>query len=196
MILLGLTGGIGMGKSTAAGLFERRGVLVVDTDELAREVVAPGEPALAEVRRLFGAEVIGPEGALRRDVVARIVFNAPEKRRELEAVLHPRIRDRWRARVEQWRREGRPWAMVVIPLLFETGAAAEFDAVICVACTPASQAQRLGERGWTPAECAQRIAAQWPVQQKMDRSRFVIWTEPDLDVHAAQVERILARLAP
>jgi len=194
MILLGLTGGIGMGKSTSAGLFERRGVLVVDTDELAREVVAPGEPALAEVRRLFGAQVIGPEGALRRDVVARIVFNAPEKRRELEAVLHPRIRDRWRGRVEQWRREGRPWAMVVIPLLFETDAAAEFDAVICVACTPTSQAQRLGERGWTPAECAQRIAAQWPVQQKMDRSRFVIWTEPGLDVHAAQVERILARL--
>ena len=98
MILLGLTGGIGMGKSTSAGLFERRGVLVVDTDELAREVVAPGEPALDEVRRLFGAEVIGPDGGLRRDVVARIVFNAPEKLRELEAVLHPRIRDRWRAR--------------------------------------------------------------------------------------------------
>ena len=196
MILLGLTGGIGMGKSTSAELFQRRGVLVVDTDELAREVVAPGEPALEEVSRLFGAEVIGPEGALRREVVARIVFSAPEKRRELEAVLHPRIRDRWRARVEQWRREGRPWAMVVIPLLFETDAAAEFDAVICVACTPASQAQRLGARGWTPAECAQRIAAQWPVQQKMDRSRFVIWTEPDLDVHAAQVERILARLEP
>jgi dephospho-CoA kinase len=194
MVLLGLTGGIGMGKSTSAALFHQRGVAVVDTDELAREVVATGQPALEEVRRLFGPEVIGPDGALRREVLAGIVFGHPEKLRQLEAVLHPLIRERWQAQVRQWRAEGRRWGLVVIPLLFETDAAAEFDAVICVACSRETQYRRLTERGWTPEQLDQRLAAQWPVQRKMDRSRYVIWTEPPLEVHAAQVEKILERV--
>lgn len=191
MILMGLTGGMGMGKSTSAALFEARGVAVVDTDQLAREVIAPGQPAWAEVRQLFGEQVIDAAGTVRREVLAKLVFADPAKRRQLEAILHPQIREGWRARVAQWRGEGRQLGMVVIPLLFETDAAAEFDLVICVACAAASQRRRLEARGWTAEQIEQRLAAQLPVQRKMDLSRFVIWTEPATDIHAGQVEKIL-----
>jgi dephospho-CoA kinase len=194
MLLIGLTGGIGMGKSTSAALFEERGVPVVDTDLLARAVVEPGQPALTEVREVFGDTVVGPDGALRRDVVAKMVFADAEKLRRLEAILHPRIRELWRAQAAQWRLEGRPWGVVVIPLLFETGAAAELDSVVCVACSAGTQRARLRARGWTAEQVAQRVAAQWPVQKKMDLAQHVIWTEAGLDVHAAQLDKVIERL--
>ena len=195
MILIGLTGGIGMGKSTAASLFSRLGVAVVDTDQLARAVVEPGQPALEEVGWIFGGGVIGPDGNLRRDELARLVFADAAKRRQLEAILHPRIRERWLAQVEVWRGEDRPISVVVIPLLFETDAAKEFDAVICVACSAASQRRRLEARGWSSEQIEQRIAAQWLAQKKMDLSNHVVWTEPGPDIHAAQLERIVKLLA-
>src|SRR5271157_4619779 len=130
MIVYGLTGGVGMGKSAAAELLRARGVPVVDTDELARQVVEGGQPALAEVSRVFGPEVLGPEGRLRRNELAERVFADPVARKRLEAILHPRIRALWRAQVAAWRKESPPCAAVVIPLLFETGAEAELDETI------------------------------------------------------------------
>src|ERR1035441_6505066 len=100
MKVLGLTGGVGMGKSTSAQLLRDRGVRVVDTDDLARQVVEPGQPALAEVLAVFGPEIVGPDGRLRRNELARLVFADPAARRQLEAILHPRIRVLWRAQVE------------------------------------------------------------------------------------------------
>lgn len=193
MKVIGLTGGVGMGKSTAAQLFRERGVALVDTDDLAREVVQPGQPALEELRQTFGNDFLDPNGQLRREELARVVFADAEARKRLEAILHPRIADLWRARVEQWRNDGQPLAVVVIPLLYETGAEGEFDAVVCVACTPATQRQRLRARGWTPEEIEQRIAAQTPVAEKMARADYVIWTEGSLDVHAAQLDSIIRR---
>jgi len=195
MKVLGLTGGIGMGKSASAQLLRSRGVPVMDTDDLARQVVEPGQPALAEIRDAFGAEIVGPDGRLRRDDLARRVFADPAARQRLEEILHPRIRALWRAQVDNWRAEGRPLAVVVIPLLFETKAEAELDATICVACSAATQQQRLQARGWSPAQIEQRLQAQWPVETKMARADYVIWTEAGLDVHAAQLERILCLLA-
>ena len=195
MKVLGLTGGIGMGKSTSARLFQERGVPVVDTDDLARKVVEPGQPALAEILAAFGPEMIGPEGRLRRDEMARRVFADSAARQQLEGILHPRIRELWRAQVEVWRAEGRPLALVVIPLLFETKAEAELDATICVACSAATQQERLRSRGWTPEQIEQRLKAQWPTEQKMARADYLIWTEAGLDVHAAQIDRILRGLA-
>ena len=96
-----------------------------------------------------GAEIAGPDGQLRRDELARRVFADPAARRRLEDILHPRIRALWRAQVETWRADGRPLAVVVIPLLFETKAEAELDATICVACSAATQHQRLLARGWS-----------------------------------------------
>lgn len=191
MKVIGLTGGVGMGKSTCAQLLQSRGARVVDTDELARQVVAPGQPALAEVRKVFGPALVGSDGQLQRGKLAEIVFADPAARRKLEAILHPRIRDLWHAQIETWRNEGRPLAVVVIPLLFETKAEAEFDTVICVACSAVTQRQRLLARGWTPEQIGQRNAAQMPVEEKMARAHHVIWTEGGMDVHAQQVDCIL-----
>jgi len=191
MKLLGLTGGVGMGKSAAAQLLRARGIPVVDTDELARQVVEPGQPALAQVLAAFGPHLAGPDGQLRRDELARRVFADPAARQRLEAILHPPIRALWRAQVETWRAEGCPLAVVVIPLLFETRAEAELDATVCVACSAATQQQRLRARGWPPEQIEQRLQAQWPAETKMARADYLVWTEADLDVHAAQLDRIL-----
>jgi dephospho-CoA kinase len=192
MKLLGLTGGVGMGKSTCADLLRARHVPVLDTDDLAREVVEPGQPALDEVRRIFGHEVIDAEGRLRRDILARRVFSDSEARKQLEGILHPRIRTLWRAQANAWRDQGRPLGVVAIPLLFETKAETELDAVICVACSPATQLERLKARGWSLEQIEQRIRAQFPAEEKMALSNYVIWTEGSIEIHAAQLDRILA----
>jgi dephospho-CoA kinase len=195
MKILGLTGGIGMGKSTSARLFQERGVPVVDTDDLARKVVEPGQPALAEILAAFGPEMTGPDGQLRRDEMARRVFADSTARRRLEGILHPRIRELWRVQVEAWRAEGHPLAIVVIPLLFETKAEAELDATLCIACSAVTQHERLRARGWTPEQIEQRLQAQWPTDRKIALSDYLIWTEGGLDVHAAQIDRILSLLS-
>ncbi len=204
MKVCGLTGGVGMGKSTAARLLRERGTQIVDTDEIARRLVEPGQPALAEIQTAFGKNIIAADGSLRRDDLAGIVFADPGARKKLEAILHPPIRAQWLAQIEAWlaapkrsdggRGKSHPLAVVVIPLLFETRAESHFDKIICVACSAAAQRERLLARGWTPAQVAQRIAAQMPVERKIARADFVVWTDGDLESHAAQVERILAAL--
>jgi len=194
MKVCGLTGGVGMGKSTAAQALRDRGVQVVDTDDLARQMVQPGAPALAEIQNLFGNAIVGPDGHLCRDELARIVFADAAARLKLEAVLHPRIRQGWLAQIEAWRRAGHPLGMVVIPLLFETQAESCFEKIICVACSSAAQSERLAARGWEAGQIRNRIAAQWPVEQKIARADFVIWTEGMLTVQHRQVGQILQRL--
>lgn len=194
MKVVGLTGGIGMGKSASADLVQQRGIPVIDTDNLARQVVEPGQPALAEIQGLFGPSLIGPDGRLRRGELARLVFADPAARKQLEGILHPRIRRLWLTQVETWRIEGKPLTVVVIPLLFETGAQHEFDSTICVACSAVTQHERLLRRGWTSAQITQRIEAQWPVEKKIALADYVIWSEADLDVHAAQLDLILSVL--
>ena len=192
MQLLGITGGVGMGKSAAAQLLSQRGLPVADTDALARQVVEPGEPALAEIVRVFGKEILGSDGQLRREELGKIVFSDAAARKKLEDITHPRILDLWKKQVAQWRAEIRPLAAVVIPLLFETGAEPEFDATVCLACAAATQRQRLAERGWTPEQIGQRIAAQWPIDRKIAKANYVVWSEGALEVHAAQWDRILS----
>jgi dephospho-CoA kinase len=194
MKVCGLTGGVGMGKSAAAEILRTLGAPVVDTDELARQLVKPGETALAEIQNQFGKNVVAADGRLRRDELARIVFADAVARKKLEEILHPKIRERWLAQVEKWRAENHPLAIVVIPLLYETRAESQFDKVICVACSAANQQKRLLERGWTPEQIQQRIAAQMPVDQKIARADFVVWTDGDLDSHRQQLERILSKL--
>ena len=190
MKLLGLTGGIGTGKSTVAGLLAARGLPVIDTDDVAREVVAPGQPALAAIATTFGRELIDEEGKLRRAVLAEIVFTSPEKRQELEAILHPLIRERWQAQVEAWRESGQGTCVVVIPLLFETAAQSHFDAVLCTACTAATQWERLRARGWPELQIQQRLAAQWPLEKKIAAAQHVLWTEGALELLRRQLQRV------
>lgn len=195
MKVLGLTGGVGMGKSACAQLLVARGVPVIDTDELARQIVEPGQPALDEIQRTFGADLIDTDGRLRRGELARVVFANPEARKTLEGILHPRIRELWHAQIEAWRKEQRPVGVVVIPLLFETEAQRELDFTICVACSPITQHQRLSGRNWSAAQIQQRIQAQWPIEKKMAAADYVIWTEGTLDLHASQLDRILADIS-
>lgn len=192
MRILGITGGMGMGKSTVAAVLGRMGIPVVDTDQIARDVVSPGEPALAEIRTAFGPEVFGEDGGLDRAAMARMVFGEPEARRRLETILHPRIRERWMAWVKQGEQLGWKLAAVVIPLLYETGAGGCFDRVVCVACTDVTQRRRLLARGWSLEEIEGRRQAQWPVEQKMRESDYVIWTEGREELLETQLRHILA----
>ena len=192
MVVLGITGGIGMGKSTSGDLLRQRNIPVVDTDVLAREVVEPGERALDEIVSTFGGDVLDDSGCLNRAEVARRVFVNPPLREKLEAILHPRIRDRWLAQMLAWRTQGHRLAAVIIPLLFETKAENECDFTVAVACSPKSQQTRLLARGWTPQQISQRLAAQWPTAKKIEGADFLVWTESSLEVHAAQLDRVLA----
>jgi dephospho-CoA kinase len=194
MKLLGLTGGIGMGKSTAAGFFNKLGARVVDTDEIARDLVRPGRPALLEIENEFGKKVFGSDGSLNRAALAEKVFADETARQKLEAILHPQIREGWQKQIASWRAENQKLAVVVIPLLFETQAENHFDQIICAACSPATQRQRLRGRGWTDAQIDRRIAAQMPVDQKLARAHFVIWTEGVLAVHHRQILEIIGKL--
>jgi dephospho-CoA kinase len=187
----GLTGGIGMGKSAAAALLAERGMPIIDTDLLARQIVEPGQPALAEIQRVFGGGIVAPDGRLNREELAARVFADAVARRRLEEILHPRIRQLWHAQLETWRTEGRPLAVVIIPLLFETGARADFDGVLCIGCSAATQRERLLARGWTPQQIQQRNAAQWPIAQKMTHADYAIWNDAGLDVLAEQLDRVL-----
>ncbi|MCS7337688.1 MAG: dephospho-CoA kinase [Verrucomicrobiae bacterium] len=195
MKVLGLTGGVGMGKSAVAAELRRRGVAVADADEYARQVVHPGEPALQEIAEAFGPRFITSAGELDRAALAELVFSNLAARRKLEEILHPRIRRMWRQQVDQWRLEGRQLGVVIVPLLYEIGAEAEFDAVICVACTERTQYARLRARGWTDRQIRQRVQAQLPVEDKMARADFVVWTEGELGVVAAQLDRILSAVS-
>jgi dephospho-CoA kinase len=180
-----------MGKSTAARILAGREIPVVDTDDLARQVVQPGQPALDEICAAFGGELIDATGQLRREQLAQIVFADPAARAKLEAITHPRITDRCRQQLQSWRNEGRRSAVVVIPLLFETRAESNFDTVICVACSEGTQRRRLGERGWSGAQIQQRLSAQLPIAEKMGRANFVVWTEGGVDSTAQQLAKII-----
>ncbi len=182
-----------MGKSTSGHLLAERGWPVSDTDLIARQVVEPGQPALHEIKKLFGVQLLDSAGQLRRDELARIVFADADARQKLEAILHPPIRQRWQGEVQKWRDENRPFGFVIIPLLFETGVAPFFDATICVTCSAASQQKRLAERDWNEEQIEQRISAQWPAEKKIYLSDFVVWTDSSLEMHATQLERIYSR---
>lgn len=193
MRLYGLTGGIGMGKSAASNLLTQAGWAVVDTDQVARDVVLPGQPALAELVRLFGPSILHPDGTLNRPAMAERVFGDSAARAQLEGVLHPRIRNRWRATVEEWRAAGLTSGVVVIPLLFETGAQSALDVTVCMACSEATATRRLRERGWSLEEIQRRRLAQWPLGRKMEAAHHVVWNEGSLTTLGAQLERVFRR---
>jgi dephospho-CoA kinase len=189
---LGLTGGIGTGKSTLAGLLRSRGIPLVDTDDLARSLVEPGQPALTEIRAVFGDRVIDERGRLRRDALAEQVFSDQEARLRLELILHPRIHAAWQGQLVSWQREGLSHAVVVIPLLFEKRLETHFNLTLCVACRSSTQRDRLRARGWSDRDIERRLEAQLSLAEKMRRADRVIWNEGSLGLLAEQADRILA----
>lgn len=191
MSVWALTGGIGMGKSTVASIFSRKGVWVTDTDQIARDLVRPGLPALEALVQQFGNVILAPDGGLARNKLAAIVFSDSSARRRLESILHPMIRQEWQRQVQCQLLAGATLAVVVIPLLYETEAESLFDQVVCVGCTPRAQMERLIQRGWSTEEIHRRMAAQLPAEEKMRRSHRVLWSEGSLGILEEQVARIL-----
>lgn len=192
MVRWGITGGIGAGKSVARSILAARGIPVLDTDDVAREVVEPGSEALLEIVQRFGQGALRKDGSLDRAAIAAIVFRSDERRRELESILHPRIHATWAAWLERQEAMGTPLAAVVIPLLFEKGYAGDFHDVIAVGCTDLTQRIRLQARGWDDSQRDARIGSQWSTARKMAAADRVIWNEGTADVHARQWDRLLA----
>ena len=162
---VGLTGGVASGKSTVAAMLAELGAVVIDADLLAREVVAPGTPGLAEVVAAFGPGVLTDDGRLDRPAVGSLVFSDPDARRSLEAIIHPRVR----ARAAEMEAAAPPDAIVVhdIPLLVETGQQASFDAVIVVDVPVETQIERMTTlRGLSREEAEARVAAQATREQR------------------------------
>ena len=190
--VLGLTGGVGMGKSTAARLLKKVGLPVVDSDDLAREAVQPGTEGLAEIADEFGEGFLKADGSLYRDKMASTVFQDEAARKRLEAIIHPRVRTVWEKQIDQWREQKRPVGVVVIPLLFEVDLQDSFDAVLCVACTANTQRARLRERNWDDAQITARIAAQMDIAQKMDLADHVLWNEGAPELLMDQMKEILS----
>ena len=186
---MGLTGGIGSGKSAVSARLAARGALVIDSDVLAREVVAAGTDGLAEVVKAFGDDVLAPDGELDRPAVGRIVFGDEAARRTLEAIIHPRVR----ARAAELEAAAPADAVVVhdIPLLVETGQVDRFDVVLVVDVPVDVQLERLTtQRGMTEAEAKQRIASQASREDRLAVAGLVVdnsGTLDDLDRRIAEV---------
>jgi len=190
-----LTGGIATGKSHVRARLESLGIPTVDADLLARDAVAPGSAGLAAVVRRFGTDVCEADGTLNRKKLGAIVFHDPQARRDLEQIVHPYVREmteRWFASLDSQRA---PFAVADIPLLFEGRREADFDDVIVTACEPATQLNRLMARdGLGEAEARQRIAAQWPLQDKIAKADYVIRTDGSFDDTNRQIDEIVSRL--
>jgi len=189
VLMVGLTGGIGSGKSAVARLLADHGAVVIDADRLAREVVAPGTDGLAEVVAAFGDGVLGPDGGLDRPALGRLVFGDPAARERLEKIIHPRVR----ARTAELAAAAPPGAVVVndVPLLVEAGLAGGYRLVIVVQADRELRMRRLADdRGMSREEAASRIAAQATDERRRAVADVLIVNDGTLDDLAARVDEV------
>ncbi len=176
MILVGLTGGVATGKSTVANMFNQCGAVVIDADQLARDVVEPGKPAWREIVTLFGKAVLNPDRSLNRQALGAIVFRHPAKRRALETIIHPRVaREQVRLTREAARQDPQSVVIYDVPLLFEAGIDKRVDHTIVVTANRNTQIARLKKRnGLSRAEALRRIRSQMPLAKKVRRADQVV----------------------
>lgn len=189
MLVIGLTGGIGCGKSAATEAFAQCGVTIIDTDQIAHQLTAPGQAALDVMREQFGADYFFPDGSLDRAHLRHLVFSNPTAKKKLEALLHPLIKD------EVCRRligVPTPYAIVVVPLLLETGAYREVvQRLLVVDCSPEQQVARVMERSGMDAEEVRSIMAhQIGREERLRRADDVLDNHGGLSELQAQVERL------
>ncbi|MFC9737462.1 dephospho-CoA kinase [Streptomyces noursei] len=193
MVKVGLTGGIGAGKSAVSRLLASYGAVIVDADKIAREVVEPGTPGLAAVVAEFGADVLTSDGTLDRPKLGALVFSDPEKLKALNAIVHPLVG----ARSAEIEASAGTDAVVVhdVPLLTENGLAPLYDLVVVVDATPETQVDRLVRlRGMTPDEAAQRMAAQASRKERLAVADLVIDNDGPLEALEPQVREVWERL--
>lgn len=189
MLVVGLTGNIGSGKSTVARLLEVRGVPVIDADVLARDAVAPGSPALATIIARFGASVRAADGSLDRAALRKIVFANAADRAALDAIAHPVVKARRDALLERQRESGAAVVVCDIPLLFETGIEREFDVIILVDAPRDVRLTRIEhDRALSRDEALAMIDAQLPAEGKRARSSYVIDNDDTLETLRTRVE--------
>jgi dephospho-CoA kinase len=190
VLRIGLTGGIGSGKSTVSALLAQRGAWVVDADRIAREVLEPGTPGLAAVAEAFGGGVLAADGSLDRPALAAVVFSDPEARRRLDGIVHPLVRHRTAELVAAAPED----AVVVndVPLLVETGQAASYDLVLVVEADPETRVARLVQRGLTEDDARARMAAQASDEQRRAVADVVLDNSGTTEQLAEQVERFWA----
>lgn len=196
---VGLTGGIASGKSTVAEFFRRLGAAVVDADQVARDVVAPGSEGFVAVIDAFGAEMVGADGSLDRAKLGALVFDDPEARKKLNAITHPRIAAESQRRIAEEQSSDAPYVVYEAALLVENGMAEAFRPLVVVAIAPEQQIARLMARDGSTAEQAQkRIDAQLPLEEKLALADYVIRNDGALPETEQQVrsvhEAILASL--
>jgi dephospho-CoA kinase len=187
-----LTGGIATGKSHCLAVFKRLGAAVIDADQVARDVVAPGSDGLAVVVKQFGRSVLLPSGQLNRAALGMVIFADPAARQHLEDIIHPRVYatiERWFAALTD------PLGIADIPLLFETSRESDFDLVVVAACRPDQQLARLMARTHlSEADARQRIAAQLPLADKVARAEYVIDTGGTMDQTATRTSAVWKKL--
>jgi dephospho-CoA kinase len=190
MLLVGLTGGIGTGKSTVARMLEKRGAVVFDADVLARQAVAPGTPGFDQVVERFGPNVLAPGGGLDREALASIVFSDPAARRDLEGIVHPEVRRMFAEGCEEYRDSNRV-VVFSAPLLVETGMHTAFDLLIVVSAPVATQIERLMRaRGMAERDVQARIAAQLPLEAKAEVADILVDNEGTQQDLEGRVERV------
>jgi dephospho-CoA kinase len=189
--LVGLTGGIATGKSTVARILAAMGVPVIDADQVARAVVASGEPALARIVDTFGPGVLAADGTLDRAALRKRIVRDPEARRRLEAITHPAIRARIAERARELEKEGHAFVVVEAALLVETGSYRDYPVLVVVTASPETQVRRLMARdGVSPREARDTLQAQLPVADKEAVATHVIRNDGDLDALEARVREV------
>jgi dephospho-CoA kinase len=196
MLMVGLTGGIGSGKSVVARMFKDEGAYVIDLDDLARRVVEPDKPAWRDVLAYFGTGILNPDRTLNRSALAEIVFSDPKSRKVLEEFTHPRIFEERDALLEAIK-EKDPCSVVVIefPLLFELSFQKKFDKVILVYVSRDAQIRRARERdGHSQMEVEKKLRAQIPIDEKRSLSDYIIDNEGSLDNTRDQVRGVMRDL--
>ncbi len=185
---IGLTGGIGSGKSEVSRLFTERGATVIDTDIISRELVEPGQPALKEIVEAFGKALLDSEGRLNRDLLRKQVFSEPGKRRQLEAILHPRIRRRTLQLADA---ANTPYCLLVIPLLVETGGDYSLDRILLVDTPVEKQIERVAARDdLSRQEIEAILGSQARQEQRLAVADDVILNDSELDHLEAEVMRL------
>lgn len=189
--IIGLTGGIASGKSTIAGFFEELGIPVIDADQLAREVVAPGSEGLAEVVEAFGDGVLFSDGSLDRKKLGALVFSDEDARMKLNAITHPRIGALGAERIASHQESAAPYLIYEAALLVEGGIHAGFDGLVVVAVESETQLQRLMARDRSSREEAEgRISSQLPMSRKVEVADHVIMNEGTLDQARERVQQV------
>lgn len=189
---IGLTGGIGSGKSSAAKIFQELGAAVIDTDEISHELTRAGGLALAMISEQFGADYLAADGSMDRAAMRRLIFEDPAAKKKLEAILHPMIRSAVKTRIAQTRA---PYVLIAVPLLLETGAYKDFiSRVLVVDCDETLQVERTMHRSkLTIDEVRNIMAAQLPRQERLARADDVLRNDSDMAALRSQVAALHAR---